>query len=104
MGALSKKELESKKKDLRKDGVSEVIDAQNVKEYVRRKRKKDGFESEDRYNMEETEEESELTDEVLDKLSIPHNDHKKLEEKIRQNKTKTKISIDQIDWKNVRTF
>lgn len=99
---VSKKELKELKDELRQHGVIEVIDAQNVKEYLRKKRKKIDRVNEEIYNVEDNLEEH---DEILKMLSSNTEKSNMLIRELSNKKIQDNdISIDKIDWKNVKTF
>lgn len=104
MAALSKKELEIKKKELLKNGIMEVIDSQNIRDYIIKKRLKNNSSYEENKFIQD-DEINEISDEVLDKLSTSSKDIINKINKLDLNpKYDNKITIDQIDWNNVKTI
>jgi len=109
MGALSKKDLEKKRLELMKEGVDEVVDAQNFHEYSIKKRKlknsgnKNNEENDEIFENSLIDEHEYIKNDILNHLSLKKDDQIKLLLKL-NSKNKTDVSINDINWKNVKTF
>lgn len=103
MKALPASKMRTIRKNLEADGIHDVIDAQNVREYIRQKRKKGRKDEEEAYNVRDVG--TDPHDEVLDKLSLSDEESKALFHMLQDNSIrKDDTSIEEIDWKNVQTF
>jgi hypothetical protein len=102
MKVLSPLRMKEITAELRELGVGEVIDAQNVSSFIRKKRKGSSDSEKIDHNNDMVKKEN---DDFLEALSLGKEKsldllHKLSEKKIKEND----ITIDQIDWKNVKTF
>jgi len=103
MGSLSDKELKRAQSELMKEGVSEVIDAQNVKDYIRKKRMKQGNAESGAYNRTVAVQDEEP--DLLEQFAMGEQEREAILRELSNNtKKKDDTSIEEIDWKNVRTF
>jgi len=107
MSALSNKEFNKKKEELTKKKIYKVIDAQNVMGYIHKKnRENDDVNIHNKEVIEVSQEdiESDLIDDVIGKLSCSSQEQMQLFADLKNEKSKENTSIQDIDWKNLKTF
>lgn len=102
MKSLSIASMKEISRELISQGIGEVIDAQNIRAYIRKKKGISIKTDDAAYNMEEYIQDE---DNTLEALSLSSEKKEALLRELSENKIKEKnLTIDQIDWKKVKTF